>query len=243
VIVSIMQPYLFPYLGYFQLMAASQVFVVYDDVQFIKGGWIHRNRILLNGTPVWMTLPVASAPHTVEIRDRAYIAGEHRGKLLRRLHGAYRTAPQFGVTMALVERILAVPTSNVAELNTCALREIAELLGIAARIVISSSLEKDRNIHGPERVAGICKGLGATAYLNSIGGLDLYDPRFFRDRGLTLLFLEPQFTAYMQNSEGFVPALSILDVLMHNDVATVRQMVQRFQIRRRDVAEPVFVDP
>jgi hypothetical protein len=238
VIVSIMQPYLFPYLGYFQLMAASQIFVVYDDVQFIKGGWIHRNRILLNGTPVWMTLPVASAAHTVEIRDREYIAGEHRAKLLRRIHGAYRRAPQFAPTMTLVEKILALPTSSVAELNTCALREIAGLLGIAAKIVISSSIEKDSNTHGAARVASICKRLGATAYLNSIGGLELYDPRFFREHGLSLLFLEPQFTAYVQNSESFVPALSILDVLMHNAVATVRQMVRGFQIRHRDAGVP-----
>lgn len=238
-IVSIMQPYFFPYLGYFQLMAASDTFVVYDDVQFIKGGWVHRNRILLNGGPVWMTLPIASAAHTLEIRHREYLPGrEHRTKLLRRLEGAYRKAPNFDATMGLVERILNLPDENIATLNTHALREVASAIGIRTKILVSSSLGNDDPDRGAQRVAGICKKLGASVYLNSIGGTGLYDAAFFRAHQLDLRFIEPGLPAYPQASTSFVPALSIIDVLMNNDFAAVGPMLSQCRILRGEELKP-----
>lgn len=227
-IASIMQPYLFPYLGYFQLMAASDVFVVHDDVQFIKGGWINRNRILVSGRCQWMTLPVADAPYTREIRQREYQVGqEHRDKLLRRLEGAYRNATNFAATMALIESILAFPERNVAAMNTHALREVASAIGIRTQLLVSSSLDKDCALRGADRVADICARLGATVYLNPIGGTGLYDSAFFDQKGLQLRFIECQPVPYAQGVEPFVPFLSIVDVLMHNKFAAIGGMLSQ----------------
>jgi hypothetical protein len=243
-IVSIMQPYFFPYLGYFQLMAASDVFVAYDDVQFIKGGWVHRNRILLNGAPVWMSFPVVTESHTLQIRQREYIQGRsHRTKLLRRLEGAYRQAPNFEATMNLVEKILTTPERNVAVLNTYALQEIASAIGLHTRIVTSSSLDKDNVARGAERVVSICGSVGAKVYLNAIGGVNLYDADFFEKRGLILRFIKPQFPEYGQSSSDFVGALSIIDVMMNIQFSDIGRMLGQYRILTPEEARPVAVAP
>src|SRR6185437_10468430 len=118
-IIGIMQPYFFPYIGYFQLIAHCDVFVLHDDVQYIKGGWINRNRILVNHRAVWITFPVLRAAHHCNIRDRYYSSDpEDRNRLLRRIAGAYRTSPCFGQVYPLIEEIMAFRNTNVAAFNT-----------------------------------------------------------------------------------------------------------------------------
>jgi hypothetical protein len=228
-----MQPYLFPYLGYFQLMATSDVFVSHDDVQYIKGGWINRNRILRNGVAEWITLPVVHAPHDRPINERQYSAlPRSRAKLLRQLNAEYRKAAHFAPTMELVESALSIDEPNVARLNGHVLKEIAAAIGIRTPILESSQLDFDHALKGADRVAAICRSVGATVYLNPVGGTNLYSSTFFAARQLELRFLNPQAIPYPQGREGFVPWLSIIDALMHVGAAGLPELLRGFATRQ-----------
>jgi hypothetical protein len=229
--VSIMQPYLFPHIGYFQLMASADVFVVHDDVQYIKSGWINRNRILSNGEPRWVTLPVAAAAHRLNINQRRYARGSERPRqFLRRLEAAYHAAPNSAEVLALVSALLFHEDRNVAAFNTHALRGIAEAIGITTPLVVSSEMTKDGSLKGEARVIAMCEVLGAETYVNPIGGTALYHQACFAEHGLELAFLQSDPRAYQQFGPVSVPGLSIIDVLMFNDAATVREMLEEFTL-------------
>jgi hypothetical protein len=224
--VGIMQPYFFPYIGYFQLMAACDLFIVYDDAQFIKGGWITRNRILVNGGPEWLTVPIAAAPHSWAINQRHYLLTDRlTAKVLDRLHGAYHGAPELDTVMQLVERVMEFHDSNVAVFNTNLLRVLASHLGIRCEIRNSSEHEKNTLLKGQELVIDMCTRAGASLYINPVGGTSLYQAAGFSARDITLSFLQSNAKAYRQYREPFVPALSIIDVMMFNPVERVRDML------------------
>jgi hypothetical protein len=192
-IASIMQPYLFPYVGYFQLLRNSDIFVAYDDVQYMKGGWINRNNILVNCSPSLLSLPVISASYTLQIKERSYQLDESSiEKVLRKIESAYRKAPNFDATFELISGIMAYKEQNVAAFNINSLRRIAEFLNITTSIISSSDLRFDFALKGPERVIDICKVLHATRYVNPIGGVSLYRASDFRACGIGLYFLKPK---------------------------------------------------
>jgi len=226
---GIMQPYLFPYLGYFQLMSAVDRFVVYDDVAFIKQGWINRNRILINGQPSYFTVPIKHASSFAPIHDTLIDDhGQHARwieKTLKTIDNAYRRAPQFSVVFPLVEGVLARPTNRVAELAVASLRAVAELLEISAEWVESSAQYGNAHLKGEERVLAICRAERATDYINATGGRDLYGRDRFEAEGVRLHFLQPRQVEYRQFNHPFVPWLSIVDVLMFNPVETVRKFL------------------
>src|SRR4051812_29645847 len=173
-----MQPYLFPYLGYFQLMRAVDRFVVYDDVAFIKQGWINRNRILVNGQPSYFTVPIRHASSFAPIHDTLIDGqGQHMRwieKTLKTIDNAYRRAPQFGLVFPLVEGVLMKPTNRVAELAVASLRAVAELLEMPVQWVESSAQYANAHLKGEDRVLAICHAEGATDYVNAAGGRELY---------------------------------------------------------------------
>jgi hypothetical protein len=240
--VALMQPYLFPYVGYFQLMSATDLFVVRDDVQFIKGGWINRNRILQHGKPEWITLPIASAVHSCPINERQYLLDSRlASKLVDRVAAAYRRAPFFERTMVLVEEILSCRDTNVASFNLQSLRRLAHELQLEAPILVSSDLVKRPESTGVELVVEICRRVNATTFVNSIGGFELYDPAFFRASGLELVFLQCEAESYPQFGPNslHIPSLSIVDVLMFNDLDTIRRMLGQFRL----ITPPVSAVP
>ena len=225
-IVAIMQPYFFPYLGYFQLMQAVDCFVFYDDAQYMKGGWVNRNRILHDGEARWWTYPVVRENFRLPICQRRFDRSpDHDASLLDKLHGAYRRAPYKDPATALVEDTLASGASGIASLNEQGLRRVAERLGIGCRFLSSSQIEHDRNLSGQARVLDICRRLGATQYLNAIGGVDLYDPVAFADAGIELGFVRPRLRPYEQFKHPHVPFLSVVDALMFNPAEAVRAML------------------
>ena len=230
--VAVMQPYFFPYIGYFQLMAACDVFLVFDDAQYIDRGWVNRNRILLNGTAQWITAPVAAASHELRILERQYLLRDRMAlRLPSRIAGAYRSAPFFAQTMPLIEDILAFPHPGVAAFNTHLLRRLAAHLGIATPIRPTSEMDKDDSLVGGERrVIDICSRLGATAYINPIGGRDLYSTGTFAEHGIELRFLSCEVQPYPQFGAPHVPYLSIIDVLMFNDLPAVRGMLEQYAL-------------
>ncbi|CAN5864244.1 WbqC family protein [soil metagenome] len=215
-IAAIMQPYLLPYIGYFQLIAAADVFVIYDDVQYMRGGWINRNRILLNGAPHWLTLPVEhSGALRTQIRDTRYQLTEaNLRKLSGQLDAAYRKAPMAKAVRPLLEAILATRDPNVGAFNAAAIGAVCQVLGIGTKIVRASEIGRDTTLTGQEAVIDMCRRLGANHYVNAAGGVDLYQPQPFAEQGLKLSFIKSEAPAYRQFAEPFVANLSIADVLM-----------------------------
>jgi len=213
-----MQPYFLPYLGYFQLMRAADVFVVYDDIQFTKKGWGHRNRMLVNGEPALFTLPLKhdSAFLDVVQRELSDDFPDQAARLLRRFEAAYHTAPFFANTMPLLDNCLRCSERNLFRFLMHSLRYTAAHLGLLTPLVISSTLGVDRALSGEDRVIATCRALGATEYLNPPGGRALYHHERFIDHGIALRFLDPEILPYEQLGAPFVSHLSIADVLMFN---------------------------
>lgn len=224
-IVSIMQPYLLPYIGYFQLIAASDVFVIYDDVQYMKGGWINRNRILLNGGPRWLTMPVAHSPLHTLIRDKSYLRGRAADtKVTGLVDQAYRRAPRFAAGRALAAELFASDEANVAAFNARSIQLVCGELGLRTEILRSSELGRDATLSGQAAVLDICRRMGASQYLNAPGGVGLYRAEDFAGAGIDLRFLAPRLPAYDQFGGEHVPNLSVLDALMFcapSDLATL----------------------
>ncbi|MFN7551632.1 MAG: WbqC family protein [Pseudomonadota bacterium] len=230
-IVALMQPYFFPYLGYYGLLAAADVFVAYDNVQFEKHGWVNRNRILRDGSPEWWTAPVASAPLASTIAERQYHDWpRHRARLLDRLRDRYRHAPRRDDALDLGAVAMDPAAEGVADANLHGLRSVATTLGLGARIVRASEVPHDTRLRGQDRVLAICAALGADTYVNAIGGTTLYDHAAFAARGIELRFLRARPEPYAQGGGGFVPNLSILDALMFLPVDEVARRVAQFDL-------------
>jgi hypothetical protein len=221
-----MQPYLFPYIGYFQLINAVDRFVVYDDVAFIKQGWVNRNRILINGQPAYFTVPVRHASSFVCIHDTVIDDNRQNErwieKTLKSIDHAYRRAPEFARVFPIVEAVLRKPTTRVAELAVASLRAVADLLDIRTEWVEESAHYGNAHLIGEDRVLAICKAEGATDYVNASGGRELYSRDRFASEGVHLHFVQPRAVEYRQFHHPFVPWLSIIDVLMFNPRDTVR---------------------
>lgn len=233
--VVVMQPYFFPYIGYFQLLRSTDVFVFYDDVQYVKGSWMNRNRILQSGAPAWFSLPVQHDSHTKRINERRFDrSNKSTSSLINKLHAAYRRAPRFDSTFAGVSELLHAPEEVVAAFNENAVVQTARSLGIDCSFMSSSDLQIDKEKGPEEKVLDICELLGATTYINAIGGLELYHGAAFAARGIELKFLKTRALEYEQFGDGFVPSLSIIDVMMFNSVAEISSLLDMF-----DLVDPI----
>jgi len=225
---AIMQPYLFPYLGYFQLIRAVDAFVVYDDVNYIKGGWINRNFILAEGDKQLITLPLQGASPNQLINQ--VTVGNRQNKLIETIRHRYGKAPQFSAVFALVENILRQHEKNLARFLDYQLRQICDYLGLHPKWYVSSSLQKDNELRGQDKVLAICEELGATHYINVPGGKSLYDREAFAGRGTQLSFIQPKAVAYRQFGNEFTPNLSIIDVMMFNDQAQCAKLLEEYEL-------------
>lgn len=229
--VAIMQPYFFPYIGYFQLIHAADTFVVYDDVHFIKKGWIHRNRILLDGEPYPLVLPIrkASQNRLISEHERA-LPDETVEKQLVLIRQAYRKAPYFDMAMPIIEKVLRYPEVNVARYLLHGLKEVAEYIGLQTNFLLSSELESTGELKGQERIVERCRQLGATHYINAINGISLYDAESFERHGIALSFLKSESEPYEQGDGPFYPNLSILDVMMYNHPQEIRKRIEQYTL-------------
>jgi len=219
---AIMQPYFLPYIGYFQLIAAVDLFVVYDNIKYTKKGWINRNRFLQGGKDAMFSLPLKQDSDHLDIRERELAASFLPDKLLNQLAGAYRSAPFFHQTYPLLERILRHGDANLFRFLHHSILAVCGHLGIPTELRVSSSVGIDHHLKGQEKVLALCRSVGADSYLNAIGGLSLYSREAFREKGIALQFIKLGPFEYPQFEAPFVPSLSILDVMMFNPVETIQ---------------------
>lgn len=225
---AIMQPYFLPYIGYFQLINAADVFVVYDDVNYIKQGWINRNRILLNGASYMFTLNLKGAS-SFKLINGIEIGG-NKERLFKTISQAYAKAPFYNDAIGLLEGIFGSSEKNLAYFIADSIKAISSHLNIGAEIILSSKIEKNNDLKADKKVINICKILGATHYVNSIGGEKLYSKETFLDGGINLEFIRSKPLSYRQFNNEFVEWLSIVDVMMFNPVEAVREMLDQYEL-------------
>lgn len=228
---GIMQPYFVPYIGYWQLMNAVDKYVVYDDVNFIKGGWINRNRILVNEKPSFFNLPMIGASPNKLINE-VHVNNDEKliAKNLRIIEGAYRKAPYYSTVYPIMEEILHSGKESISAFIMESFRIINRYLGIRTELVMSSCLDKDCSLKAQDKVLAICEELQATEYYNAIGGRELYSFSDFKKRNINLCFLQTSPIEYTQFGGEFQPSLSIIDVMMFNSVDDIREMLGKFEL-------------
>jgi hypothetical protein len=228
-----MQPYFLPYIGYWQLINAVDVFVVYDNIQYTKKGYINRNRILVDGEVRKFSIPLKSDSHILNINERIISESFENEKysLLKRIDYAYHKAPNFEEVYHLVESIVLCNESNLFQYIYSSIKLIVDYLDIDTRIIISSDIPVNHELKGRERLIEICKNLNAENYINPIGGIKLYSKEDFRSENITIKFLETKPLIYRQFNEEFISDLSIIDVLMFNSKSEVKKMLNSFKLR------------
>lgn len=230
---AIMQPYIFPYIGYFQLVSSVDRFVAYDDVTFIKQGWINRNKILLGGEEYIFTVPLKSASSFVtigktELNQKLYETW--RGKFYKTLTQAYAKAPHYRTVYDLVSSVFDAHHDTISQLATSSIMHTCSYLGIKTEFVLTATGYENGHLKAEERVLDMCLREKAAAYHNPIGGKELYSKEHFEQHGLALHFIKTDHIAYKQFNNDFVPWLSIIDVMMFNTVEETRDLINAYHL-------------
>ena len=227
---GIMQPYFLPYIGYFQLIASVDQFIVYDNIKYTKKGWINRNRFLQNGKDAMFSLSLKKDSDSLDVCERELVNDFDRDKLLNQIKSAYRRAPYFAQTFPLVEQIVRYPESDLFLFLHNSIVQVCAHLGINTKIIVSSEVDIDHQLRAQDKVLALCEALDATAYVNAIGGVELYSKKTFQEKGIELQFIRSKPFDYVQFDDAFVPWLSIIDVLMFNPVGVVQSQLTQFDL-------------
>lgn len=232
--IGVMQPYFFPYLGYFQLIGHVDRFILFDDVQYIRHGWINRNRILKPVEGVqYIIAPLAEHGQTTIIRDIAVKSGnDWKEKISRQLEHYKKRSPFYAEVQKLVTTCWENEETGLARFNAFCLKAVCDYIGIGFKVEISSAMNFDySNVSDAgEWALRVSEQLGASEYVNPPGGISLFDPAKFEKSNIKLSFIHPQLAAYSQRRTTFEPGLSIIDVLMFNEPAKVREMLANYTI-------------
>ena len=230
--VAIMQPYLFPYPGYYQLMKAADVFFIYDDVNYIKKGWINRNRIILNGKEFYFTLPCKKISQNKLINEiEIDFSSGFFTKFLKTVEQGYKRAPYFNETMGILSEIMLFKENNLALFLKNSILKMAEYLNLDRTFELTSIANSEsRGMEKADRLIAICSKIGAKEYINSMGGVELYKKEYFKDKGIKLLFLKSGITEYSQYSDEFIGNLSIIDFLMYEGKESAADVLDNYEL-------------
>ncbi len=229
---GIMQPYFMPYIGYWQRIKAVDKHVIYDDVNYIKNGWMNHNRILLNGEVHYFNVPLQGASpnkliNEVGVNNNPVL----QGKMLKTLEQAYKKSPYMNEVMECLHPIITNASTNLAEYLEFEIRHICNYLGIETELVMSSSLDKDNSLRAQDKVIEICKKMDADEYYNASSGEELYSRDAFAAEGLKLTFIRDKSSiVYQQRSKEFIPALSIIDVMMNCSKEELNAMLDDYEL-------------
>lgn len=228
--IAIMQPYIFPYLGYWQLMKAVDTFVIFNDVNFIKKGWIHRNNILVSGEKHMFTLPLQKASQNKKINEIDLSEGENwREKLLRSIFLSYKKAPMFSEVYKLLEDVINHTENNLSSFLENQLRKVNSYLDIDTQVLTSDEYD-NQDLKGQARILDICKKESSNHYINPIGGQELYDSKIFREEDISLSFIKTNPWEYKQFKKEFVPWLSMIDILMFNTKEEINIALDQYEL-------------
>ena len=229
--IGVMQPYFFPYIGYWQLLNLVDRYVIYDDVNYIKRGWINRNRILVGGSPKFFNVELIGASQNRLIKEvKVNTSPKEKEKSLHTIEYNYKKAPCFDEVYPLIEECLKFDSDVLSEYLAHSIRCICMYLDIDTEIIMSSDLNKDNSLKGEDKILDICRELDATDYYNAIGGQELYHYDRFSEQGMKLHFLKTDDIVYRQFGDVFYPNLSIIDVLMFNDKDRVKEMLKDYTL-------------
>lgn len=233
---GIMQPYFFPYIGYFALIKYTDKWIVFDNVQYIERGWMNRNRIIHPSKPedIYINIPLQKHSRDTLIKDIVISKNEdYKEKILSQLWTSYKKrASYFNDIYKLVEDVLSYDTYSLVDLNVYGLKKVTEYLNIPFNYEIFSKMNlKIDDVHDAgEWALNISKALEAKEYVNPPGGIELFDRSKFEASGIKLEFLKAELNYYNQKKLKFIEGLSIIDVMMFNDVNTINRMLEDYEI-------------
>lgn len=227
-----MQPYLFPYIGYWQLINAVDTFVVYDNIQFSKKGWFHRNNILLNGEKSLFTIPLKKDSDYLGVKDRFIADNSEKQieKIVMQIQNAYKKSFFFDDVFPVIQKILLQNEKNLFKYIYVSIINILKYLDINTDIIISSNINIDHALKSQKKVVAINKFMHADIYINPIGGTELYNKKEFEKENIKLLFIKSQIPEYKQFNNNFIPNLSIIDVMMFNSRKEIKLMLCRYEL-------------
>lgn len=225
--IAIMQPYFFPYIGYWQLINAVDIFIIYDDVNFIKKGWINRNNILFNKQKKMFTLPLVKMSQNKLINE-TFIAQDSKPAVLDLIKSAYAKAPYFNEVFPILSDIILYEENNLTKYLSNSLQKISNYVGINTKFLYSSKIDKDNSLHGEDKIIEICKKIRTQTYINPIGGHSLYNKDDFAAENISLKFIQPKDIIYKQFNNDFVPSLSIIDIIMFNPPEKIKEMLNDY---------------
>ena len=232
--IAIMQPYMFPYIGYFQLIKSVDTFVFYDDVNFTKKGFINRNNLLFNNKKHGFTIPCKAVSQNKQINE---IQVDASSKALEKLEASiiihYKKAPFFDEVMPLLIDFFKVKKTydSIADMAICSVTLVAEYLNMGTRFEVSSkTYGQTDHLKKADRLIAIASLAQANTYINAIGGQELYTREAFLDQDIELKFIESKAVNYLQFNNKFVPWLSIIDVMMFNDKETIHKFLDAYRL-------------
>lgn len=225
---AVMQPYLFPYISYFQLIYAADLFLVYDDVAYIKQGYINRNSILSANGAARFTIPVPGASSNKLISELAF--SWDVAKVLKTIEQSYSKAPHFEDVFPVIRETLELEDRSIASVCQKSFKNIFSYLDIEKQFKKTSELEYDRSATARDRLIALCRQFDADCYINAPGGRKLYAKPEFSKQGINLKFVDSLPIEYSQGNAEFVPNLSIIDVLMHCPPEEVKHLLNHYQL-------------
>lgn len=229
--IGIMQPYFFPYIGYWQLINAVDRFVIYDNIQYTKKGWINRNYYLRNNRKTLFSINLEKASDYLDIRNRVISSEYKREKMLLHLQSAYKKAPMYSKAYAVIAEMIHFPSCNLFEYIYNSIIQICKYLDIKTEIIVSSSIRINHSLKSEDRVVALCKKLDGTRYINAINGRNLYSASRFANEGILLQFIKARQLEYTQwKEEIFTPCLSIIDLMMFNSKHEIAQMLLEYDL-------------
>ncbi len=230
---AIMQPYFFPYIGYFQLINAVDKFIFFDDVNFIVRGWINRNRILTNNNSNLFSVPLEKISREKKINE-IKISEEHfnkwKNKFYKTIERIYKKAPCYNDVFSLIEKVLDEDYTSIAKLAETSVKVISNYLNLETYFENSSGKYSGIKLKGSERIIEICKKEKCSEYINAIGGKKLYQKKDFEQEGIQLSFIKTNEYIYKQLDNNFIPDLSIIDVLMFNTKKETKKLLENYSL-------------
>ena len=229
--IAVMQPYIFPYIGYFQLIKTTDIFVFYNDVNFIVRGWINRNRILNNNNEYFFTIGCEKISQNKRICDtKLHFKQKQKTKLLNTIYHNYSKAPFFEPVYNIFKETINSSVDFIADLAISSVKNICQFLSIKTVFKSSENLYGNHDLRGPDRLIDICLKENKSVYINLIGAKNIYNKEYFIQRGIELKFLKSNLFSYSQFKSPFIPMLSIIDVLMFNGRDKTNMFLSKYEL-------------